>query len=1337
MVSIANMNSSQAAKYHEKDQNYYQDAKESLELSSWQGRGAEALGLTGAVENEVFNRLCHGINPEEDKVLVDTTKRAGTDLTFSAPKSLSILSELSDKKTDLKLREAHAKAVEKTMQFVEQYAQTREQINGERKAIDTQNLVIAKFNHDTSREQDPQLHTHCFVLNMTQKENGEWRALHNDQLFKNKMLFGQIYRNELAKNIKDLGFDIEITNAKQGLWELKNFNQDLLKEFSTRREQVEKRFIELKAQFPHLSDAKLKEMATLDSRKVKDKNIDRKAIKEINIKRAEEILGQELNPFCSVTHLSQTQENLKTELKVDEVLKIVQEILTSKESLFTKEQLIQESLKLSINSYTLADIEEAIKQDKELVNLESNIYTTKEMIQTEKKIVENIQNAKELNPLTDKETAKEFINSNFSTFTQGQKEAFLHITTSQEQIIAVQGDAGSGKTYMLKALKEFSNKNNLQGLALTGKAAEEIEKESGIKSDTLHSFLNQKEFKDNQVYIVDEASMIGSKQLHQLQQIANKTNSKIVLIGDTKQFQTIQAGSIFSELQKRNLIKTAYMSENLRAKTDLLKEIYQDIKNKDIKKAFENIEYNNLIKETSNLQEIKEQYLKDSDNTLLIASKNKDRRELNQIIRDESKEHITNPKELTIRENTALDDVERHYSQNYRKDQIVFINKPIPGLKAGSEHIIKDVDTLSNTITLLKDNKEIQVNLSKHGNKLSSFNILNKEFGVNDKIVFTKNDKKLGIKNGQTATITKLAGDTLHYKKENGDEATLNLNNYNYIDWGYAITDYKAQGQTSKSVIVLADSQMANMNSFYVQVTRAKENLKIFTDDLETLKERAEQEQTKTSTLDYSSSTTNNQQIIKQEEIKEMAITQQQHYLDTNEFNLLKQKTKDELKLTDPSPVLDKLGIEYKQSSTRYIFKVREERTASANMYLDARGEWKYKDFGGKNGTIENLIMDVTNCSYKEALEFALKTLNVKDYVEERLQELKGNNYKKEEVKDLQIKKEENLQKVKEQNVTSKILSIKDIDNYKPALDYLRQRGITKIPPTFKIITGQYKNKAGELKKSFGVGILTENGKGADIHFLKKLGNLKTMNFGEKGISFFKSKEESKKIAIFESKMDYASAYQQIDFTTDTNIIIANSTSNYNKVVEKLQEENLKDIQFFNQNDKAGLEFVKNIVEKAKLKSFSYIQYKGAENGQDINDLHLNNIFIKERVKEVTQQEFNYYTKTQGFKMTQQITLTLFQQAIKAVKEQKKKAELLFGKERIETAKECINFFKANKENIEDVKDEEIKSESIFTKVKEYIEDGYKLTKAWLKELEEEQERQQQRENERDEGYEL
>jgi conjugative relaxase-like TrwC/TraI family protein len=1226
------MNSAQASKYHEQDQNYYQDQEESLELSSWQGQGAKDLGLNGTVDNKVFSRLCQGIHPVNDQVLVDTTKRAGTDLTFSAPKSLSVLAELSDKDTDLKIREAHSKAVKKTMQFAEQYAQTREQIAGERKIINTNNLVIAKFNHDTSRENDPQLHTHCFVLNMTQKQDGTWRALHNDQLFKNKMLFGQIYRNELAKNIKELGYDIEITNAKQGLWELKDFNKDLLKEFSTRREQVEKKFRELKAKFPNLGDAKLKEMATLDSRKSKNKNINRKELKKENIKRAEQIVGKELNPFeKSVTHLSQ---NSKINLKVEEVLKIAQEILTSKESLFSKEQLIQESLKLSINSYTLEDIEEAIKQDKELINLESNIYTTKEMINIEQEIVENIKNAKELKPITNLESAKEFIDNHYTTFTQGQKEAFLHIATSTDGVIAIQGDAGAGKTYMLKALKEFSSRDNLQGLAFTGKAAEEIEEESGIKSNTLHSFLNQKEFKNNQIYIIDEASMVGSKQFYQLQSIANKTNSKIILIGDTKQFQTIQAGGIFLELQKRDLIKTAYMTENLRAKTELLKEIYKNIKEKNIKEAFKNIEANNLIKETSKLEEIKEEYLKDKDNTLLIASKNRDRRELNEIIRDELKKQIKNEKEFIIRENTALDDIERHYAQNYKKDQIVFINKAVPGLKAGDECIIKEVDTLSNTIILKKENKEIVLNLSKFGGNLSSFNELRREFGVGDKIVFTKNDRKLKIKNGQIATIIKLEGNTLHYQKESGNKGVIDLNNYNYIDWGYAITDYKSQGQTSKNVIVVADSKMAKMNSFYVQVTRAKESLKIYTDNISTLKERAEREQVKTSTLDYyfKSPKTKEEKAIKNNFKDNVKITNLQKYtkrekiqtITENEYNNLKNRTKSELKLADPAPVLDALGIEYKQSGNRYIFKARaDERTASANMYLDKNGEWKYKDFGsGQGGGIENLIMDVTGMNYKEALAYAIANTNITDYLQEKIDELRNQKTQMtkklpKEIKDeLKKRREANKQRAREQQINSKVVSVTELSQ--KAKEYLATRGIYKIPPEFKQITGEYKSKNGEIKKSFGVGILTKNSTGADIHFLKKIGNLKTMSFGEKDISFFQ-KPNSKDVAVFESKMDYAAAYQQIDFFK-TDVIIANSTSNAFKVADEIKNR-YETVHFFNQNDEPGKKFVREIIDNAKVKNYSFIKYQKEEVKQDINDLIKSKVDLQKRRKLVVQKE--------------------------------------------------------------------------------------------------------------------
>ncbi|MFK5882323.1 MAG: ATP-binding domain-containing protein [Sulfurospirillum sp.] len=143
------------------------------------------------------------------------------------------------------------------------------------------------------------------------------------------------------------------------------------------------------------------------------------------------------------------------------------------------------------------------------------------------------------------------------------------------------------------------------------------------------------------------------------------------------------------------------------------------------------------------------------------------------------------------------------------------------------------------------------VSLSKHGGNLASFDIKDKEFGVGDKIIFTKNDRKLKIKNGQTGIIKKISNKQITVQKEDSIEIIINRNTYNYLDYGYAITDYKSQGQTSKKVIVFTDSNMANMNSFYVQVTRAKEELSIYTDNIDNLRDRAKTQEVKTSTLDY------------------------------------------------------------------------------------------------------------------------------------------------------------------------------------------------------------------------------------------------------------------------------------------------------------------------------------------------------------------------------------------------------------------------------------------------------------------------------------------------------
>lgn len=325
--------------------------------------------------------------------------------------------------------------------------------------------------------------------------------------------------------------------------------------------------------------------------------------------------------------------------------------------------------------------------------------------------------------------------------------------------------------------------------------------------------------------------------------------------------------------------------------------------------------------------------------------------------------------------------------------------------------------------------------------------------------------------------------------------------------------------------------------------------------------------------------------------------------LSYDQIKALQKQTADELHVNDPAPVLQALNIDFQPvGNDSYKLKVRPENHASAYITI-RQGVWKFKDFGtNKNGTIENVVMEATGRDYKSALQFCLDTLHIRNRLEEAIHHNKmDHSLNQEEQERIHAIKEQNSQREKSVPI-SRVLDTKDISSYAPAVEYLASRGIHKIPPQFKLINGEYYTKDGEAKKAFGVGILTQ-GNGADIHFLKRIGDLKSMSFGNKDISLFLN-ENSKKVAVFESKMDYAAAYQQIDLS-QVNVVIANTTSNAHKIAKFLKEKEYEQITFFNQNDQAGIEFLNAIVKEANIQQYSSIKYQEDEQGQDVNDLIL------------------------------------------------------------------------------------------------------------------------------------
>lgn len=264
MLSLTRVNSGQASSYYTADDYYLQNVGE------WQGGLADKLEYTGEIKEADFQSLIKGVDPQGRFEIQSGGKNhvhtAGVDLTFSAPKSVSIAGLILD---DKRVLEAHHKAVSEALRYIEKnYTNVRIKEDGKVHSEHTGNMLAAKFQHISSRELDPQIHTHCLVLNFTEKTNGDIKAMDYKEIYDAKLLLGQIYRSELAANLKEHGYQIE--SDSKGLFEIKGVPSELMAEFSKRSEQIQQRFDELKEQHPSRNEAELKAQAALETRKVKD-----------------------------------------------------------------------------------------------------------------------------------------------------------------------------------------------------------------------------------------------------------------------------------------------------------------------------------------------------------------------------------------------------------------------------------------------------------------------------------------------------------------------------------------------------------------------------------------------------------------------------------------------------------------------------------------------------------------------------------------------------------------------------------------------------------------------------------------------------------------------------------------------------------------------------------------------------------------------------------------------------------------------------------------------------------------------------------------------------------
>jgi len=885
MLSVKKVQSSgKTTDYFAKDDYYASDNSNHQKFSSWYGKGAEELGLEGHVTSESFRNILEGNLPNGQKVGLNkggqNVHDAGRDLTFSAPKSVSIMALVYD---DKRLIEAHSQAVKNTLDEIEKnYFKTRVKKGGQISLEPTGKLVAGIFQHELSRALDPQLHSHAIIANATCDENGKWRSGHFDEVYDNKNFLGLIYRAELAALVKELGY--EITNTgKDCFFELTTVPKTLLDLFSSRSK-------------------KIREVAGSNSTQKELEKITLKTREDKKIREHEHNLGDEWREkatgYLAKKNIKNSIPEIPTILedgsknnskKVDlelanQAVDFAIKHLSERKTVFSKRELVSTALNDILSKATYSDIEKSINkfvEKQELlptkkVGLEKNTFTTSELLNKENAIIDLMVNGKKQHQPIVKDLTK--YSEILSGLNDGQKRSAELILSSKDMVTGVQGYAGVGKTYMLSSVNKIAVTEGYEliGLSPTGVATRHLSKEAGINSITLQRFLSQydgvavgrgtkkgrlemqQDFK-NKIVIVDEASMISTTQMKNLLTISKELNFKLVLVGDRKQLDSVEAGVPFFELQ-RNGMALAEMREILRQKNSELKTAVYSTINRKIDKAFQELAYD-IVVTKSVTNKAASQFMEMSDEmrkaTMILAPANEIREDVNKQIADLLyKERIQqSPTQIhdqnsnytqEIYQNKNLTEAEKTRSYRFQAGDVLFFSKDRKyiGVKKGAYHEVVKVEPERNLITiktgLLTTKTFNPIGLKGKAEKIY-FEVFEKSeriFRVEDKIAFSRSIPELKIINSDGATITEIGKSKISLKLDNGANIKIKKSavEAKHIDHSYAITAHKAQGLSCKNVIAICESyrkKLTTQKNFYVEISRAQERAIIITDDKE------------------------------------------------------------------------------------------------------------------------------------------------------------------------------------------------------------------------------------------------------------------------------------------------------------------------------------------------------------------------------------------------------------------------------------------------------------------------------------------------------------------------
>jgi len=543
-------------KYYVEDDYYLND---DAPRGEWTGKGSICLGLSNKTIGDEYHYIMKGLSPDGKEPLcaqLADNHRSGWDLTFSAPKSVSIVWAIADEALRKKISEAQLTAVKKAISLLEDNAAfTRRGAGGEirEKVL---GLVVAPFEHETSRALDCALHTHALVANVAPRQDGTWGTIISKDLYFWQKAAGAAYRAELAYQMKNLGLTVEPDNES---FRLTCIPESISQHFSKRTQTIKDR---LKETSVSSSASKIGNSIKITSRQAKQK-----------VERSQLIdhWQGELNGFGLTNAFLEEKRSLSKQInplpEVDDMFAL----LTEKVAVFRKQdvfQLIATQLQwLSLSANNIKELAHNLFLDDEILKLgvdekNNEIFTTQNMVRIEKELFEYASSLsnKSIHRLN-KESVNIAINSLEKNrgyrLTYEQKSALFNVC-SEGGLSIVNGSAGSGKSTIMQVINlAYTDIScSVIGAAIAKKAADNLTDESGIPSFTVAKLITdyqngRNHFSNAAVLVIDEAGQLGTKQLHELLRLADEHSVKVILVGEDKQLDAIEHGGCLRFLSKK------------------------------------------------------------------------------------------------------------------------------------------------------------------------------------------------------------------------------------------------------------------------------------------------------------------------------------------------------------------------------------------------------------------------------------------------------------------------------------------------------------------------------------------------------------------------------------------------------------------------------------------------------------------------------------------------------------------------------------------------------------------------------------------------------------------